>query len=508
MTGQQNMVVSRRRVLTIGGLGRAATAVGGAAVWKLWPDSGGSSGSGANPPVGDEFVQPEELTSASGGLTVELDAAPARVQLAGVEASVLGYNGGLPGPTLRIRPGDRLRVNLHNGLEDPSNLHVHGLHVSPEGNSDNVFVMVEAGGSFDYDYQLPDNHPPGVYWYHPHHHGFVADQVFGGLYGAIIVEDPVPIPSARERMLVISDIALAGGGQVAAVDAMQQMDGREGDIVLVNGQVNPALTARPGERERWRIVNACVSRYLRLQLDGQLMQLLGIDSGRFENPEEVTEIVLAPGNRADLMVTGQTGTSVLRALAVDRGSHTGTSGAMTSGGMMGGGIRGDSSGSSDTTTLATLVVAGVEVAPLAALPTQPKPRDLRSATVTARRELVFDMGMSMGMGANMMVSTINGRVFAGDRVDTTVAAGSVEEWTLTNTSTMDHPLHLHVWPMQLIEQNGQKVSKAPWQDVVNIPARGQVRVRIAFEEFSGRTVYHCHILDHEDTGMMGVVEAR
>jgi len=176
---------------------------------------------------------------------------------------------------------------------------------------------------------------------------------------------------------------------------------------------------------------------------------------------------------------------------------------MTSGGMMGG-----NSGSSDAATLATLVVAGSEVEPLGDLPAQPKPRDLRSATVTARRELVFDMGMSMGMGANMMVSTINGRIFAGDRVDTTVAAGSVEEWTLTNASTMDHPLHLHVWPMQLIEQNGQTVSTAPWQDVVNIPARGQVKVRIAFEDFSGRTVYHCHILDHEDTGMMGVVEAK
>jgi len=510
MTTQQKAIVSRRRVLAIGGLGLAATAIGGTAVWQLWPDP---TGSDPKTPVGGAFVQPEELTSASGELTANLSAAPVRVQLGGVEASVLGYNGGLPGPTLRIRAGDRVRVSLHNGLGDPSNLHVHGLHVSPEGNSDNVFVMVQAGESFDYDYQLPDNHPPGVYWYHPHHHGFVAEQVFGGLYGAIIVEDPEPIPSARERMLVVSDIALAASGQVAAVNAMQQMDGREGDIVLVNGQVNPALSASPGERERWRIVNACVSRYLRLRLDGQLMQLLGIDSGRFENPEEVTEIVLAPGNRADLMVTAQAGSSVLRALFVDRGSHSGTSGAMTSGGMtnggtMGGDRTGQSNGSSREIALATLVVAGSEVESLGALPPQPKPRDLRPATVTARRELVFDMGMSMGMGAGMMVSTINGRVFSGDRVDTTVAAGSVEEWTLTNTSTMAHPLHLHVWPMQLIEQNGQALSKAPWQDVVNIPARGQVRVRIAFEDFSGRTVYHCHILDHEDTGMMGVVGAR
>ncbi|WP_370257247.1 multicopper oxidase domain-containing protein [Cryobacterium sp. Hh38] len=112
--------------------------------------------------------------------------------IAGRDVRALSYNGGVPGPTLRVRAGDTLNVSLRNGLADPSNLHVHGLHVSPENNSDNMFVTVAAGASFDYQYELPANHPPGVYWYHPHHHGFVADQVFGGLYGAIIVEDPDP----------------------------------------------------------------------------------------------------------------------------------------------------------------------------------------------------------------------------------------------------------------------------------------------------------------------------
>jgi FtsP/CotA-like multicopper oxidase with cupredoxin domain len=83
----------------------------------------------------------------------------------------------------------------------------------------------------------------------------------------------------------------------------------------------------------------------------------------------------------------------------------------------------------------------------------------------------------------------------------------VEEWTILNDSPMDHPFHLHVWPMQLLEENGREVDSPTWQDVVNVPARGSVRVRVAFEDFAGRTVYHCHILDHEDRGMMGVVEA-
>ena len=111
------------------------------------------------------------------------------------------------------------------------------------------------------------------------------------------------------------------------------------------------------------------------------------------------------------------------------------------------------------------------------------------------------------MGGNMMTFTIDGKPFDPARIDTTVQGGSVEEWTLTNTSSMDHPVHLHVWPMQIIEQNGATADSPIWQDVVNVPARGNVRVRIPFEDFTGKTVYHCHILDHEDGGMMGVIEA-
>ena len=126
---------------------------------------------------------------------------------------------------------------------------MHGLHVSPEGNGDNVFVTVEPGESFDYDYRLPDDHPPGVFWYHPHHHGTVADQVFGGLYGAIVVEGPEELPVARERVLVVSDTSLDADGQLRQPSAMERMMGREGDLVLLNGQVRPTLTARPGVGE-------------------------------------------------------------------------------------------------------------------------------------------------------------------------------------------------------------------------------------------------------------------
>jgi FtsP/CotA-like multicopper oxidase with cupredoxin domain len=477
--------ISRRRALQLGGLGLTATIIGGAGL--AWEAT-----SRFDPVAGATLTEPTVLRSAGGALDVRLVAAQGRVRLAGREATMLGYNGGVPGPTLYLQPGDRLRLQLTNQLDEPTNLHVHGLFVSPQDNGDNVFVTIQPGESRHYVYSLPEDHPPGVFWYHPHHHGLVADQVFGGLYGAIVVGDPTPIAHTRERVLVISDISLDAAGRIQPPSTMARMMGREGDLVLVDGQARPRLSARPGERQRWRIVNACAARYLRLRLDGQQLQLLGLDSGRFSQPREVQEVVLAAGNRADLLVTLSAGTSLLRALPYDRGRAMGGIGPAASG--------------PQKRVLASLDVAGAAVPAPAPVQPQPAPRDLRGTAVAARRELTFAAGM--GMGAGGMRFTIDGKEFDPDRVDQTVELGTVEEWIITNASPMDHPLHLHVWPMQIVEQRGQPVDAPTWQDVVNIPARSSSKVRVAFDTFAGRTVYHCHILDHEDNGMMGVIDAR
>lgn len=484
--------LSRRQALLLGGLGAAGTVAGGAGlIWSLT--------SGPGPTAGGSLIQPQELRSDAGQLQVRLEAAPGQLQLAGRQVSALGYNGGIPGPTLRVRAGDVLKVTLANSLSQPTNLHVHGLHVSPENNGDNVFVAVSPGTSFAYEYHLPGNHPPGLYWYHPHHHGMVADQIFAGLFGAIIVEDPEPIQASAERVLVVSDTAVDPLGNISAASAMDRMAGREGDLLLVNGQANPQFSAAPGQRERWRIVNACVARYLRLRLDGQKLQLLGRDSGRFDKPQDVDELVLTPGNRADLLVTAAAGGSVLRAFRYNRGSTAG---------MMGGGpAAGSATEGTEGTALATFHVAGESAAPPPALPAQPAPADLRQSAVAAHRQVILSTGMGMG-GGGMMRFTINGREFNAARTDTTAAAGTVEEWTLVNTSPMDHPFHLHVWPMQVVEDTAPPGSSPDWRDVVNIPANGQVKVRVAFTDFRGRSAYHCHILDHEDLGMMGVIEVR
>ena len=439
--------LSRRRAIQLGGLGLASIVAGAAGLtWK--------STSGFRVAPSAALVEPPVLASTDGLLQTRLEAAPGPVRIAGRRANALSYNGGLPGPTLHLQPGDRLRVQLVNRLNDPTNLHVHGLHVSPEGNGDNAFVTVKPGASFDYDYQLPPNHPPGVYWYHPHHHGTVADQIFGGLYGAIIVSDPVrgsgQLPVTRERVVVISDITLNAAGSIRFPSAMARMRGREGDLVLVNGQARPILSAQAGERERWRIVNACTARYLRLRLQGQRLELLGLDSGRFAAPRDVTEVVLASGNRADLLVTTAPGTSRLQAMPYDRGDLMG---------MGSGGMRNDPQARSNPggTLLATLDVTGGGVTPPPPIPAEAEPRDLRQESVARRRQLTF----AIAMGGGTMRFIIDGKEFDPNRIDQTVAVGTIEEWVITNTSPMDHPIHLHVWPMQLIEENASSSRSAP-----------------------------------------------
>ncbi len=490
--------LNRRQVIILGGIGAGVVVAGGAAVVLSQsvgnpgsPTASSSPPSAGTPSALGTLREPAALASSEGRLVLDLTAAPTTVEIDGTAVRALTYNGGLPGPTLRLKAGDRVELTFANRLDAPTNLHTHGLVVSPEGNSDNVFVRIDPNSTHDYVYELGEDHPPGVFWYHPHHHGISAEQLFGGLYGAIIVEDPDEsvIEAARERVLVISDIGFDAAGTIDSASNMVRMQGREGDVVMVNGQVGATMLAQPGERERWRVVNACASRYLRLRLDGQSLTLLGIDGARYEKPRDVEEVVLMPGNRADLLVTMSEGESLLRTLPFDRGNS------------------GMGAPASNTTgaDLATLTVAGTAVLDASPVSQQPPQRDLRLEAITARRTVTLAMG-GMGLGGGMSF-TIDGKEFGHDRIDIEVESGAIEEWTIVNTSTMDHPFHLHVWPMQLIEANGATVPGIDYQDVVPVPARGSAVVRIAFEGLTGTTVYHCHILDHEDQGMMGIIRS-
>ena len=491
---------SRRQALTFGGMA-ALGLVGGGGV-ALWAATH-SGDSGPAPASGGRFVEPALLRSSGGRLSTTLRAAPGAT-VAGRRTEAWAFNGTVPGPTLVARPGDTLAITLDNQLPAMTNLHTHGLHVSPAGTSDNPFRTVAAGTQAAYEIVLPVNHPTGTYWYHPHHHGLVADQVFAGLYGAILVVGDDELTVDRERVLVVSDITLTADGQVPAVSHMAVMQGREGETVLVNGVVQPVLGADSGALERWRLVNACTSRFLDVSLDGHVFGLLGRDGQQLGAARDVPHLLVPPGGRADLLVRmADAGTYAVRTASVDRIRSSG----------MGMGMGMDGSTLSREAVLASVEVgsaAASTVAPTGSgaaasgWPTWSRDvRDLRGTAVRTQRRLVFTMGMGGGM------FEIDGQVFDPARVDQSVMLGSVEEWTIANTSSMDHPFHLHVWPFQVLSAADHDPAGPPdWRDVVNVPSNGAVTVRIAFEDFSGASVYHCHVLDHEDQGMMGVVEVR
>ena len=180
-------------------------------------------------------LEPERLVSKNGALNISLVAAMTSKVINGKTAKVMTYNGTSPGPTWVAKPGDVITVDFTNNLGDSTNLHTHGLHVSPEGNSDNPFIEVKDGETFTYKYQIPENHKEGTFWYHPHHHGMAAPQVFAGLYGAIIIENDETPKVEEDRVVIISDISIASDGNVAGANMMSKMMGREGEVLLVNG---------------------------------------------------------------------------------------------------------------------------------------------------------------------------------------------------------------------------------------------------------------------------------
>jgi len=482
--------ISRRRTLALLTLGTASTAVGATG----WITGLGAPRRGRLSPAdtGQALGQPEVMASSSGVLDVRLTAAPG-VRLAGHDTSACGYNGTSPGPTLRLRPGDVLRVQLVNRLDQPTNLHTHGLHVSPHGNGDNPFVTIRPGDSFDYTFHIPANHPAGTFWYHPHHHGTVADQIFSGLVGALLVEAEPDLQVTGDLVLLVTDTTLDGAGRVAPTGRMANLQGREGDLVLVNGQHEPVIAATPGAVQRWRVINGCTSRVIALRLEGHQLTQIALDGIFLPTPVDRDRVLLAPGNRTDLLVrpTGD-GHYALISDPYDRGRAA----------MMGGGMGGDGSFNGSPVTLATMTVSGpVSASPPipTTLPAPPVPQ----GPAVGQRRLTFAMGMAAGMGA--MTFTIDGRTFDPGRDDQTVALGTTEEWTVVNTSPMDHPFHLHAWPFHVLDASAGAAPTGVQQDVVLIPARGWVRLRIPFTDYPGRSVYHCHILDHEDLGMMGTI---
>lgn len=444
----------------------------------------GSTGVALPPPS----IADTSTTHPSRKVEVTLTAALTQVELVrGKLTEVYAYNGSVPGPTLEFMEGDEVTVHFRNDLPVETTVHWHGLHL-PFAADGSPFHPVPPGGSYEYRFTVRPG-AAGTYWYHPHPNHATGVQVARGLYGGIIVraaDDPLP-RGLTERLLILSDNRFLPDGSFDLPERhsppgrIDFENGREGRHIFVSGREMPALDIRPGEVQRWRIVNASAGRYYRLAIPGQKLVQVGTDGGLFERPVEVDELLLAVAERVELLVTGgPAGTTVvLQDLPYDRYIPQ--------------------TRPPDWNTprpILTLRSSGVPAAPVSLPATlRPVPR-IDPATATATHEIVLSQGF------------INGKQMDMDRVDLHSVVGATEIWQVENIVGMDHPFHLHGVQFQVIERNGVPEPFPAWKDLVNVPKRSMVRFVVRYLNYPGKWMFHCHILDHEDHGMMGIFEIR
>jgi suppressor of ftsI len=424
------------------------------------------------------FPELPELRAVDGVLRATLTAEEREVEIAGQPIRGRVFNGSFVGPTLRVRPGERIELELVNHLMEPTNLHFHGLHVSPGGEADNIFRMVNPDERVQYVLEIPLDHPTGTFWYHPHMHHLALEQVFGGMSGVIVIDGlqerlPLDLQGIDEHLFALKDYQLDDAGAILLENVPRDPTTR-----TVNGQINPALTMAPGETQLWRFANVGAEIFYQLRLNGHAFHVIAEDGNPVWDVRTADALVLPPGKRFDVLVqAGEVGTYTFETTTYDQGNHV-----------------------YPEVQLATLTIEG-DAQPPAALPASVAvDRDLDSAEIATERDIFFnDVD-------DDPIFEVNGQQFDPTRIDELVQLGTVEEWTIRNVTAEQHPFHLHVNDFQVVSVNGQPYNAANLQDIVILPVGGEVVIRIPFMDYPGKFVFHCHILFHEDHGMMAVVD--
>lgn len=414
---------------------------------------------------------------------VELEAKITDIEIVPGKATPMWtYNGSLPGPMIRAKLGDKIVVRFKNSLPEETSIHWHGMRLP--NHMDGVPGLTQdpiaPGDTFVYEFTARD---AGTYWYHPHMNS--AAQVGRGLYGVLIVEDPADSEAfGDELVLVLSDLSIDEDGRFLEDDAggeFGDLFGREGRVLLVNGKIKPRLKVRKGKQQRWRVINAARSRYYSIQLREHTLTRIGGDNGLAERSVETNRVVLVPGERGDIVFTPSDAPGTVRAMQwipTQRGF-----------GSLYNRPRED-----------MLVIETVDEEPVAPAPIPTFLREIEPIDVSSAIELTLDLTIDMETtrDGREVVMGINGTPYW-DSEPLEARIGQTHIWNITNATAFAHPFHLHGYFFQVLDD-----TRVPeWKDTVDVPAESSLRIAVAFDERPGVWMYHCHILDHADSGMMG-----
>jgi suppressor of ftsI len=428
------------------------------------------------------------------------------------------FNGQPIAPTLRLSPGDQLKITYVNDLSanareaclagpcmDMTNLHFHGLTVSPNLPQDDVLdMMAMPGQSLRYTVQIPNDHPPGLYWYHTHPHGESYRQALDGMSGALVIEGinsySPALTGLPERVLLVRGRSVEHDPQSGylkqRVELNSYLCGGKSDtpseVMTVNGSVRPQIEIASGERQFWRLVNASADRYLDLQLEGQTFEIVAMDGMpiALHDPNHRTRVVdhvlLPPAGRLEAIVTGPAAGTPrhLVSRCVDTGPDGDPNPAMV---------------------LADIVSRSAAESTPKVLEISRKP-DLKTLDLAAEEMAPPRFTVKFTEDKNGFY--INSEKFAPDAPPMVrVKVGTYQHWRIVNATGELHPMHIHQVHFLAYAENDKPIVNQLWLDTVNVPYGGNVDVIMDFTDpvIRGMSVFHCHLLNHEDKGMMAKV---
>ena len=493
---------TRRAVLLGGAIGLTAPAVL-RAQGMMGGMMGGDRNAAATVRSAEPF-RPLPLVDATDG-SLELRATAGETRFGGgAPTPTMGFDQAYLGPTIRMRRGTTVAASVVNGTDVPVSTHWHGLNVPSNADGGAPQSVIEPGGTWNAT--LPLDQPATTAWYHTHVHGRTAPDLWAGLAGAILLEDDATdalgLPSEHgvdDLVLVLQDKRFDGEGRATYKPGMMEiMHGYVGSHVLANGQLAPVADVPTG-LVRLRLVNAATSAEHRIAFDRPTV-LIGVDQGLLSTPVPVERITIAPGERVEVVIDMSAGGEASPTVAAS--TVGGGMGGMMGGGMMGGGM----------------MMGGGEPHPLITLRADPArrgagrvperladPLPAPSEPVATRRfELQENMGPMqharrlMGRGP---VMAINGEPYEAGRMDFTAKRGTIERWTIVSDS-MAHPFHAH--GVRFRVPDPRTPEETGWKDVVTVAGTRDLLVSIDAPTVGDvPLMFHCHILEHEDAGMMG-----